>query len=105
MRDLFDRFGLGDLPQNEKRKRLAVVVLGVGAAGPARLLISPRRGQLATVIVVQAPTRMRSPSASGTSVCGAIGDGSSPITVPFVEPRSRTTQGAVGAALEHRVQA
>lgn len=30
MRDLFARFGLGDLPQNEKRNRLVVAVLGSG---------------------------------------------------------------------------
>lgn len=30
MRDLFARFGLGELPQNEKRSRLVVTVLGSG---------------------------------------------------------------------------
>jgi FHA domain len=30
MRDLFSRFGLGELPQNEKRNRLVVIVLGSG---------------------------------------------------------------------------
>jgi len=30
LRVLFDRFGVGDLPQNEKRARLAAVVLGAG---------------------------------------------------------------------------
>ena len=30
MHDLFARFGLGDLAQNEKRQRLVAVVLGEG---------------------------------------------------------------------------
>jgi DNA-binding CsgD family transcriptional regulator len=30
MRHLFDRFGLGDLPQNEKRHQLVAIVLGSG---------------------------------------------------------------------------
>jgi DNA-binding CsgD family transcriptional regulator len=34
MRDLFVRFGLGDLPQNEKRNRLVVAVLASGLLAP-----------------------------------------------------------------------
>jgi hypothetical protein len=34
MRDLFVRFGLGDLPQNEKRSRLVVAVLASGQVAP-----------------------------------------------------------------------
>jgi hypothetical protein len=34
MRDLFVRFGLGDLPQNEKRNRLVVAVLASGLVAP-----------------------------------------------------------------------
>jgi hypothetical protein len=34
MRDLFVRFGLGDLPQNEKRNRLVVSVLASGLLAP-----------------------------------------------------------------------
>jgi FHA domain-containing protein len=34
MRDLFVRFGLGDLPQNEKRNRLVVTVLASGLLAP-----------------------------------------------------------------------
>jgi pSer/pThr/pTyr-binding forkhead associated (FHA) protein len=34
MRHLFDRFGLGDLPQNEKRTRLVTIVLGSGVLAP-----------------------------------------------------------------------
>ena len=34
MRHLFDRFGLGELPQNEKRTRLVAIVLGSGLLAP-----------------------------------------------------------------------
>jgi DNA-binding CsgD family transcriptional regulator len=34
MRHLFDRFGLGDLPQNEKRTRLVTIVLSSGLIAP-----------------------------------------------------------------------
>lgn len=34
MRLLFDRFGLGELPQNEKRTRLVSIVLGSGLLAP-----------------------------------------------------------------------
>jgi hypothetical protein len=34
MRDLFVRFGLGELPQNEKRNRLVVAVLASGLLAP-----------------------------------------------------------------------
>jgi hypothetical protein len=34
MRHLFERFGLGDLPQNEKRTRLVTIVLGSGLLAP-----------------------------------------------------------------------
>jgi pSer/pThr/pTyr-binding forkhead associated (FHA) protein len=34
LRNLFDRFGLGDLPQNEKRSRLVSIVLGSGVLAP-----------------------------------------------------------------------
>ena len=34
MRDLFERFGLGDLPQNEKRMQLAAIVRGSGLLVP-----------------------------------------------------------------------
>jgi hypothetical protein len=34
LRVLFERFGLNDLPQNEKRARLAAVVLASGALSP-----------------------------------------------------------------------
>ncbi len=34
MRHLFDRFELGDLPQNEKRTRLVAIVLGSGLLAP-----------------------------------------------------------------------
>ena len=34
LRALFDRFGLGDLPQNEKRSRLAARVLADGILTP-----------------------------------------------------------------------
>ena len=34
MRQLFDRFGLGELPQNEKRHRLVMTVLGSGLLAP-----------------------------------------------------------------------
>jgi hypothetical protein len=33
MHDLFERFGLADLPQNEKRQRLVAIVLGDGLLG------------------------------------------------------------------------
>ena len=63
----------------------------LGPARPPRVLGGAGTGRLRTVIVVQAPTRTRSPSASGIASCGAIGVGSSFTMVPFVEPRSRTT--------------
>jgi hypothetical protein len=34
MHDLFDRFDLGELPQNEKRTRLVTIVLGAGLLAP-----------------------------------------------------------------------
>ncbi len=34
MRHLFDRFGLDDLPQNEKRMQLAAMALGSGLLAP-----------------------------------------------------------------------
>ena len=34
LRVLFERFGLGELPQNEKRARLAATVLATGALSP-----------------------------------------------------------------------
>ena len=34
LRILFDRFGVGDLPQNEKRSRLVSIVLGSGVLAP-----------------------------------------------------------------------
>jgi hypothetical protein len=34
LRILFDRFGLGDLPQNEKRSRLVSAVLDSGVIAP-----------------------------------------------------------------------
>jgi hypothetical protein len=34
LRILFDRFGLGELPQNEKRTRLVSIVLSSGALAP-----------------------------------------------------------------------
>ncbi|HUA45522.1 MAG TPA: hypothetical protein VMA77_09865 [Solirubrobacteraceae bacterium] len=34
MRHLFERFGLGELPQNEKRTRLVTIVLGSGLLAP-----------------------------------------------------------------------
>jgi hypothetical protein len=34
LRSLFERFGLGDLPQNEKRSRLVDIVLGSGLLAP-----------------------------------------------------------------------
>jgi DNA-binding NarL/FixJ family response regulator len=34
LRVLFDRFGLSDLPQNEKRARLAAMILAGGALTP-----------------------------------------------------------------------
>jgi hypothetical protein len=34
MRDLFERFGLGDLPQNEKRMQLAALVRASGLLAP-----------------------------------------------------------------------
>jgi FHA domain len=34
LRTLFDRFGLGELPQNEKRSRLVSIVLGSGVLAP-----------------------------------------------------------------------
>ena len=93
MRDLFDRFGLGDLPQNEKRMRLAAVVHGSpGLLVAARLLrrSSPRR-----VAAASAPAnRDRRPSADADAVAvgerdvGVRGDRGRIVVqrVPFVEP-------------------
>ena len=53
------------------------------------------------MIVVQAPSRMRSPSTSGTGVCAVIGSLPSPTEVPLVESRSTTSHPPSGR--EHPV--
>ena len=59
LRVLFDRFGVGELPQNEKKRaRLA-------AEGSPRRRAQAARLLSATVIVVQAPRWTLSPSAQG----------------------------------------
>lgn len=55
------------------------------------------------MIVVQAPSLIRSPWASGTEVFGAIGSVASPTVVPLVDPTSTSSQPTVGTGQQQGV--
>ena len=99
LRVLFDRFGVGELPQNEKRARLAAEVLLDGVAQAARLLS-------ASVIDRPGADVDAVPVAQG-DLDDAAGSGrsSSLIVVPLLEPSSTTAHEPSVRAHERRVQA